>query len=77
MPGYGDAATWGPVVDPRDPRYDDAEERAREAWEEETSFLDMLPESTINSIIEDVLNRQFDRARLELTKAMDNAWKNT
>lgn len=39
MPGFGDAATWGPCTDPRDPRYDegpeDAERAALEAEVEE------------------------------------------
>lgn len=74
LPGYGDVATWGPIRSPRDPRHDDAEERAREAWEADTSFIDMLPESILNSIIELVRDRQFDAAHAELDQAMDAAW---
>ena len=32
MPGFGDSATWGPCVDPRDPRYDDSAEEALENY---------------------------------------------
>lgn len=31
LPGYGDEATWGPVCDPRDPRYDSSKDDAIEA----------------------------------------------
>lgn len=74
LPGYGDAATWGPIRSSSDPRYDDSEERARETWEEETSFIDMLPESVINSVLEQIQNRKFEAARKALLEAMDAAW---
>lgn len=74
LPGYGDPATWGPIRSPRDPRYDDSEERAREAWEEATGFIDMLPESVINGVLENVRDKHFDSARALLLAAMDVAW---
>ncbi len=71
MPGYGDAATWGSCKGPRDPRHSPS---SREDWEESTSFVDMLPESTINSILDRVLSRRYDIARLQLVQAIDAAW---
>lgn len=39
LPGFGDAATWGPVMDPRDPRFEDdgcwSEEEADDIAKEE------------------------------------------
>jgi hypothetical protein len=34
----------------------------------------MLPESTINSILDRVLSRRYDIARLQLVQAIDAAW---
>lgn len=74
LPGYGDPATWGPIRSPRDPRHNDRSELAREEWEADTSFIEMLPESILNSIIERVRDKQFDAAHAELAKAIDAAW---
>ena len=39
LPGYGDEETWGPVVDPRDPRwrdeYDDEDEETSDDEDDE------------------------------------------
>ncbi len=52
IPGYGDEETWGPVTDPRDPRYDDS---GAEAWCE-SRYEELLEDiSEIDCLDADIL----------------------
>jgi len=54
---------------------DTREDDAYDSWLESTSFVDMLPESIINNILELVLINYPDKAMETLYAAVNIAWK--
>lgn len=61
-------------ADPRDPRYDDSEEMAREEWESDNAITEILSEDSVNEILFELLHGSRDTAAQDLRKAMDAAW---
>jgi hypothetical protein len=67
---------YGPYRnDPRDPRYDDSEELAREEWEADNAITEILSDDSVNEILFELLHGSRDKAFSDIEKAMDAAWE--
>ena len=67
---------YGPYRgDPRDPRYDDSEEMAREEWEADNAITEILSDDSVNEIMFELLHGSPQKAFRDIEKAMDAAWE--
>lgn len=67
---------YGPYLgDPRDPRYDDSEEMARDEWESENAITEILSDDSVNEILWELLHGSRDTAFQDIEKAMAAAWE--
>lgn len=67
---------YGPYRgDPRDPRYDDAEDMAREEWEADNAITEILSDDSVNEILFELMHGSPAKAFSDLEKAMDAAWE--
>ena len=55
LPGFGDAETWGPCVDPRDTRYEEPQVREKEVEEMQNRL------AQIRASLDDAENELFRR----------------
>ena len=66
---------YGPYLgDPRDPRYDDTEDMAREEWEAENTYAERIGEDAVEEILYALENWSAAEARMALKKAVDAVW---
>jgi hypothetical protein len=69
-------ADYGPYRgDPRDPRYDDSEDLAREEWESENTYAERIGEDAVEEILYSLENWSAAEAARDLKKAVDAAWE--
>ena len=69
-------ADYGPYLgDPRDPRYDDSEDMAREEWEADNAITEILSDDAVNEILWELLHGSRDTAFQDIEKAMHAAWE--
>lgn len=69
-------ADYGPYLgDPRDPRYDDSEELARESWEEDNAITEIIDSCAVNEILWELLHGNQETAFKDLERCMDAAWE--
>lgn len=67
---------YGPYRgDPRDPRYDDSEELARESWEEDNAITEIISDDSVNEILWELLHGSPETAFKDLERSMDAAWE--
>lgn len=66
---------YGPYNgDPRDPRYDDSEDLAREEWYCDTRYEDMLGLDMIQDVLLELHTGSPNAACTMMEKAVDEAW---
>lgn len=66
---------YGPYLgDPRDPRYDDSEDLAREEWEYDTPYKDMIGLDMMEDILLELYTGSPNTACTMIEKAVDLAW---
>lgn len=66
---------YGPYRgDPRDPRYDDSEDFAREEWECDTSYQDMFGLEAMEDILYELYTGSANTALTMMEKAIDQSW---
>lgn len=69
-------ADYGPYRgDPRDPRYDDSEDLARDEWECDNTYLAKLGEDAVEEIMWALQFGDAEDAKRDLQKAIDAAWQ--
>jgi hypothetical protein len=67
---------YGPMTnDPRDPRYDDSEDLAREEWESENTYAERIGEDAVEEILYALETWSAAEAARDLKKAVDVAWE--
>lgn len=67
---------YGPYLgDPRDPRYDDSEDLARDEWEADNAITEILSDDSINEILFELMHGSPEKAFSDIEKAMDAAWE--
>lgn len=67
---------YGPYLgDPRDPRYDDSEDMARERWEDDNAITEILSVDSVNEILWELLHGNRDTAFADIERAMNAAWE--
>lgn len=69
-------ADYGPYRgDPRDPRYDDSEDLARDEWEGENTYIEKLGADAVEEIMWALQFGESEEAKQDLCKAIDAAWE--
>jgi hypothetical protein len=69
-------ADYGPYRgDPRDPRYDDSEDLAREEWEDDNSYVDRIGESAVEEILHALEHGKPEDAKRDLERRVNACWQ--
>lgn len=70
-------ADYGPYRgDPRDPRYDDSEDLAREEWESENTYAERIGEDAVEEILYSLQHgMKSEDARKDLERCVNAAWE--
>jgi hypothetical protein len=67
---------YGPYLGhPADPRYDDSEDVARDAWECDETYIAKLGEDAIEEILYSLQHGKAEEAKADLIKAVEAAWQ--